>query len=84
MYYLFIVLWFVFLVAVIQMRHHWKTFNTLKSRTLSSLSSKTSESLINSTYYSFLTLFTNYFLHKIMSRIMFTLCIISYNLRLRI
>jgi hypothetical protein len=70
------VLWFVFLVVITQSRRHWIIFKTLKSKTLSSLSSKASESMINRAYYSFLALFTNYFVHKMMSYSMFTFCII--------
>jgi hypothetical protein len=43
-----------------------------------------SESLNNSTYYSFFTLFTIYFMHKMISHNMFTIRIISCDLRLRI
>jgi hypothetical protein len=57
MYFLFIVLWFVFPVAVIQMCHHWIIFKTLKSKILNSLSSKTSEPLINSAYYFLLSIY---------------------------
>jgi hypothetical protein len=84
MYCFIYVLWFVFPVVVNQSCRHWIIFKTVKSKTLSSLSSKVSESLINSTYYSFLVLFTNYFMHKMMSHSKFIFRIISCNLRLRI
>jgi hypothetical protein len=57
MYFLFIVLWFVFPVAVIPMCHHWIIFKTLKSKILNSSSSKTSEPLINSAYYFLLSIY---------------------------
>jgi hypothetical protein len=50
----------------------FKIFMIFKNKILSSSSSKASESLINSSYYSFLALFTYYFLHKMMSHIRFT------------
>jgi hypothetical protein len=54
MYCFIYVLWFVFLVVIIQTRRHWIIFKTFKSKILSS---KANESLINSTYYFFLALF---------------------------
>jgi hypothetical protein len=57
MYYFICVLWFVFPVVIIQMRHHWIILKTFKSMILSSLSSKASEPLINSTYSFFLSIF---------------------------
>jgi hypothetical protein len=70
-----------FSAVVIQMRCRWIIFKIYKNKTLSSLSSKASESLIYSTYYLFLTLFTYYFMHKMMSHSMFTYRIISCDLR---
>jgi hypothetical protein len=73
MYCLFIVLWFLFLVAIIPMCRHWIIFKIYKSKVLSSSSSKASEPLNNSTQYFFLTLFTIYAMHKIMNYSMFIL-----------
>jgi hypothetical protein len=84
MYYFIYVLCFVFPVVVHQLCQRWIMCRTFTSKTLSSSSSTEIESLINSTYYSFLALFTNYFVHKMMSHNMFTCCIISCDLRLRI
>jgi membrane associated rhomboid family serine protease len=78
------ILWFVSPVVVNQSRQRWIIFKTFKKKISSTLSSKASESLINSTYYFFLTLFTYYFMHKMMSHNRFTYRIISCDLRLRI
>jgi uncharacterized membrane protein len=67
MYCFIYVLWFVFLVVIIQMHHHWIIFKTFKNKILSSLSSKASEPLINSTYSFFLAIFTIYVMHEIMN-----------------
>jgi membrane associated rhomboid family serine protease len=73
MYYFIYALWFVFLVVINQSRQQWTIFKAFKRKVLSSLISKANEPLINSSYYSFLTLFTYYFMHKMMSHIMFSL-----------
>jgi hypothetical protein len=54
MYSFIYVLWFVFLVVIIQTHRHWIIFETFKSKILSS---KASEPLINSTYSFFLSIF---------------------------
>jgi hypothetical protein len=72
MYYFIYVLWFMFLVVINQSCRRWIIFKTFKNKTLSSLRSKASESLINSTYYFFLALFSYYFMHKMMCHSMFT------------
>ncbi len=63
----------MFPIAVNQTRRRWIIFKTFKSKTLSNLSSKASESLINSTYYFFLSIFTIYAMHEIMNSRLFTL-----------
>jgi hypothetical protein len=70
MYYFIYVLWFVFPVVINQLRQHWIIF---KNQTLSSLSRKASEPLINSTYASFLDLFTIYAMHGIINSRLFTI-----------
>jgi hypothetical protein len=72
MYCFIYVLWLVFLVVIIQMRHHWIIFKTFKSKILSSLSSMASEPLINSTYFFFLAIFTICAMHEIMKYRLFT------------
>jgi hypothetical protein len=57
MYCFIYILWFVYLVVIIQTRRHWIIFKTFKSKILCSLSSKASERLINSTYSFFLSVF---------------------------
>jgi hypothetical protein len=71
-------------LPLIQSRRHWITFKAFKRKTLSSLRSKASEPFINSAYYFFHAIFTNYFMNKMMSHNRFTCRIISCDLRLRI
>jgi TM2 domain-containing membrane protein YozV len=74
---LFIVLWFMFSVAVIQKHCHWIILKTFKSKILNSSGSKASKPLNNSAYYLFLALFTIYVMHEIMNSGMFSFCINS-------
>jgi hypothetical protein len=66
-----------------QSHQYWKIFKIFKNKILSCSSSKAIESLINSTYYYFLALFTNYFMNKMISPSMFNCRIISCDLRLK-
>jgi hypothetical protein len=83
MYCFIYVFWFVFPVPINSVVLMLDNLQDLLEEDLGSPSSKASEPLINSTYYFFLALFTNYFMHKKMSHSMFTFHIISCDIRLR-